>query len=164
MKDLTLPLKRQWFDLTKAKVKKEDYREVNEYWVRRLVGSELFSQDRDYISYFVENIHNKRWVDPAHVKNNIEFTMYKYDAYFRWFDHNIMTLVYPAKDDTTRRLKYKHEGIHIGYGNPEWGAVEGVLYFVIKHGEQVCQHPNQERIDYGTGICRDCKKMLLKSE
>lgn len=36
MKTLRLSLKRQWFEMTKAGIKTEDYREINEYWIRRL--------------------------------------------------------------------------------------------------------------------------------
>lgn len=34
---LTLPLKRKWFDLIKIGEKKEEYREINDYWKKRLV-------------------------------------------------------------------------------------------------------------------------------
>ena len=39
MKTLTLPLKKEWFDLIKAGIKKEEYREINRYWVARLVAA-----------------------------------------------------------------------------------------------------------------------------
>ena len=37
MKTLTLPLKRKWFDLIKSGVKLEEYREINRYWIARLL-------------------------------------------------------------------------------------------------------------------------------
>jgi hypothetical protein len=48
-----------------------------------------------------------------------------------------MTLGYPKAGDTSRILKLEHKGIEIRTGNPLLGAVEGKLYFVIKHGEIV---------------------------
>jgi hypothetical protein len=39
MKTLTLSLKKPWFDLIKAGVKKEEYREINRYWIARLVAA-----------------------------------------------------------------------------------------------------------------------------
>lgn len=39
MATLTLPLKRKWFDMIKSGVKKEEYREINRYWVSRLVAA-----------------------------------------------------------------------------------------------------------------------------
>lgn len=39
MKTLTLSLKRKWFDMIKAGVKKEEYRAYNDYWKKRLYES-----------------------------------------------------------------------------------------------------------------------------
>ena len=35
MKTLTLPLKKKWFDMIKAGIKKEEYRECSSYWINR---------------------------------------------------------------------------------------------------------------------------------
>jgi hypothetical protein len=35
--NLQLPLKKQWFEMTKSGIKTEDYREITPYWVKRLV-------------------------------------------------------------------------------------------------------------------------------
>ena len=35
---LRLSLKTKWFEMTKSGIKKEDYREINEYWIRRLTN------------------------------------------------------------------------------------------------------------------------------
>lgn len=37
MKTLTLSLKRKWFDMIKAGVKKEEYRAITPYWIKRLL-------------------------------------------------------------------------------------------------------------------------------
>ena len=37
MKTLTLPLKRKWFELIKAGTKKEEYRAITPYWIKRLL-------------------------------------------------------------------------------------------------------------------------------
>ena len=39
MKTLTLSLKKQWFDMIKSGEKKEEYREINRYWIARLVSA-----------------------------------------------------------------------------------------------------------------------------
>ncbi len=54
--------------------------------------------------------------------------------YGKKFNRNTMTLGYPKSTDSSRMLKFKHEGIEIRTGNPEWGAEPGKMYFVIKHG------------------------------
>ena len=50
-----------------------------------------------------------------------------------------MTLSYPKSGDKDRIIKFKHDGIEIRTGNPEWGAEPNKLYFVIKHGERILQ-------------------------
>ena len=38
-KTLQLSLKKKWFDMIKADIKKEEYREINRYWTARLVAA-----------------------------------------------------------------------------------------------------------------------------
>ena len=37
MKTLTLSLKKKWFDMIKAGIKLEEYRQVKPFWIRRLI-------------------------------------------------------------------------------------------------------------------------------
>ena len=37
MKTLTLSLKKQWFDLIKAGIKKEEYREIKPHYIRQFI-------------------------------------------------------------------------------------------------------------------------------
>lgn len=41
MKTLTLPLKRKWFEMIKAGVKLEEYREITGYWEKRFLYSSM---------------------------------------------------------------------------------------------------------------------------
>lgn len=36
MTNLQLSLKKKWFEMTKSGIKTEDYREINDYWQKRL--------------------------------------------------------------------------------------------------------------------------------
>ena len=116
-KKLTLSLKKQWFDLTKAGIKTEDYREINSYWFKRLFDCPKFYEFEDFINDL----------------NDLEFQIAA-SISMKKFDSNIMTLGYPKSTDTDRILKLEHKGIEIGYGRPEWGAEPNKLYFIIKHG------------------------------
>ena len=121
MKNLQLSLKTKWFEMTKAGIKTEDYREINEYWVKRLIGNK-FNEDytiQDFIHTLKNDMDNSRFVR----------------LYQKRFTQNTVTLGYPKKDDKERILILEHKGIEIRTGNPEWGAEEGKLYFVIKHGK-----------------------------
>lgn len=120
-KNLRMSLMAYWFEMTKAGIKKEDYREITPYWVSRLIQPHDKWITIDAIIYYL--------------KGGIEHPLYGDDFSFKEFTQNTMTLGYPKSGDTERILKLEHAGIEIRTGNPEWGAEPGKLYFVIKHGE-----------------------------
>ena len=114
---LRLSLKTKWFEMTKAGIKTEDYREINTYWIKRLTSD--FSWDMNKFLLKL-NVH-KEVVNKGSMKQ-------------KTFDCNIMTLGYPKNGNTERILKLEHKGIEIRTGNTEWGAEPNKLYFVIMHG------------------------------
>lgn len=130
--DLRLSLKTKWFDMTKAGVKPEDYREINEYWVRRLTkyqkGNGYDLEDAvEYLKKGVKFLYEER------LKTN-----YLQDFCFpKEFQTTTLTLGYPSENDTDRIIQFEHAGIEIRTGNPEWGAEPNKLYFVIKHGKRI---------------------------
>lgn len=99
-------LKKQWFIMTKAKIKREEYREIKGYWISRLTNTPK------------DSIWNYNWVidNPECIRT--DFT----EAFIR----NGY-----SKDATTHTEQI--ESITIGTGKPEWGAEPGKLYFVIKY-------------------------------
>ena len=132
MKSLRLSLKRKWFEMTKAGIKTEDYREINEYWFKRLVFQ--YKKVFRYAYGFDIDLLDKQTIEVAlsrTVKDNLKVKMIG----FKPTENNVMTLGYPKNGDTERILKLEHKGIEIRTGNPDWGAEPNKLYFVIKHGE-----------------------------
>ena len=127
MEKLQLSLIKQWFELTKAGIKTEDYREINEYWVKRFLYHKESKLTVEEIVRFIKNYKYYGYVDVSAI-----FTYH--DLSFKEFDQNIMTWGYPKSTNADRILKLEHAGIEIRTGNPEWGAEPGKLYFVIKHG------------------------------
>ena len=123
MKKLQLSLKEKWFDLTNPDGKTEDYREINEYWMKRLLTEESYN-------YYLNCKHSG-----GNEFENGHFNIDYVD--FKEFSHNVMTLGYPSKTDISRIKIFEHGGIEIREGNPEWGAEPGKLYFVIKHGKKI---------------------------
>lgn len=112
-KRLILPLKKKWFDMIKSGEKKEEYREINEYWIRRLIDKE-------------------RWVElPTPdiiydgVLNQCDFEP------FNNFDAIEFTCGYPKKEDKERRIVFRNPKICVSCGIQDWGAEEGKKYFVI---------------------------------
>lgn len=116
--------------MTKAGIKTEDYREINQYWFKRLVF--------DYKKVF-KYFTGYNWDDEMYRNEGIDHIVRSKQSMFGFkpFTYNIMTLGYPKSTDTDRILKLQHKGIEIRTGNPEWGAEEGKLYFVIKHGKRI---------------------------
>lgn len=121
-KKLTLPLKKKWFDLIKSGEKKEEYREINLYWVSRLinVNSLIIDEYSEYdIPLFIEELK----------KDDSDFVR------FIQFCEVEFTLGYPKNNDKERRIMFKRPRISVSYGKEEWGAEKGKLYFVIKWEE-----------------------------
>jgi hypothetical protein len=128
MKNLQLSLKPKWFKMTKSGVKTEDYREINNYWCRRLL--ELDEETEwDIWQELIEDLAN-----PTRRHEDVYQCLSFFGARFENFDSNIMTLDYPKSGDNERILKLEHKGIEIRTGNTEWGAEPNKIYFVIMHG------------------------------
>ena len=116
--------------MTDALIKTEDYREISEYWCHRLfnvMGSKLTIEQA---CRFIKNHQYYGF-------SNINDLLTHYNLQPIFFNYNVMTLGYPKKGDSERIIKYEHKGVEIGYGKTEWGAEEGKLYFIIKHGKKI---------------------------
>lgn len=99
-KILDLPLKAEWYDMIESGEKKEEYREIKPFWIRRLTELKtdtlLFSHRNGYQ----------------------EVPFKKYDAVrFRY-------------GYTKRTMTFEVEDIVIGMGNPEWGAPETPVFII----------------------------------
>ncbi len=121
-KNLQLSLKTKWFEMTKAGIKTEDYREITLYWTKR------------FVNFHRENMDSEGFVD--YINNDKSNRLYLDNISFKKFDNNTMTLGYPKATDTERIIRFEHSGIEIRTGNPDWGAEPNKLYFVIKHGKR----------------------------
>lgn len=127
--NLQLSLKTQWFEMTKAGIKTEDYRELTPYFANKLLLD--INYQRQSKHYWEYEFQLNEGTDEE-IKENIElFTRMKP------FTTNTMTKGYPKATDTDKIDVHQHAGIEIRTGRPEWGAEEGKLYFVIKHGKQL---------------------------
>ena len=129
-KSLRLSLKKKWFDMTKAGIKTEDYREINEYWIRRLTNCKT-----DLTEAKIELLKGGKEAAKKYP------SLFEAPEHFiaQNFSENIMTFGYPKSTDTERILKFKHIGIRIRTGKEHWGAEPNKLYFVIMHGKQIIE-------------------------
>lgn len=115
MATLTLPLKKKWFDLIKAGIKKEEYRECSDYWISR------FNKLCSCFEYVFVGSH-PNCIGERRVMISCDHLN---------CDRLVFTLGYPKAGNTERRLEFKNPKIRIGTGKPEWGADPNKLYFVI---------------------------------
>ncbi|CAA0159180.1 hypothetical protein [Tenacibaculum maritimum] len=128
--NLILHLKKHWFNLTKDKIKTEDYREINEYWFKRLV----FQHKKVY-----EYCTGFDWDTDTRRNDRVKHLVVSRQGIFGFKDFrtNTMKLGYPKNGDNERILNLVHLGIEIGFGKEEWGAEPNTHYFIIKHGTQI---------------------------
>ena len=94
-------------------VKTEDYREIKDYWIQRLIETDLFYEfpTREELIEMAED-------------GSIE-------EFFKDFDAVTFSYGY-----TKRTMTFECKGIEIGKGNPEWGAPKEYV-FIIKRGRRL---------------------------
>lgn len=126
-KTLTLSLSRKWFDMIASSEKTEEYREIKDFWVRRLVQIPYTYEGRDDPNMLYDDLYN-----------NCDENGFAPDPLdFIDFNQVIFTLGYPPKSDTSKRMTFTVESITIGYGNPDWGAPTYDKVFIIKLGKKL---------------------------
>ena len=114
MKTLTLHLKKKWFDLIKAGIKKEEYRECSSYWINRF-QKHCSEFEFIFLGYPGKYGEQKKMISAGGLKyDTIEFA-----------------ISYPKRTEKDKWLIFKNPKIRIGTGRTEWGAEPGKLYFVI---------------------------------
>lgn len=126
--NLQLSLRRKWFEMTKAGIKTEDYREITPYWCNRLLFQNGMVMKKEWWEKYLNSYGS------ITIKNALKTSDSDHRLSFKQFDCNIMTLGYPSSNDLERILIYEHEAVEISEGYVPWGAEPGKLYFVIKHG------------------------------
>lgn len=106
MKILDLPLKKEWYNMIESGVKTEEYREKKKFWAKRICSESV----EDLTSSKCSGCPFGKCSEYTHVN-------------FRY-------------GYTTRTMLFELKSIHIGVGNPEWGAPEEEV-FILKLGEKI---------------------------
>lgn len=114
-KTLDLVLKVRWYEMIESGEKREEYRKIGDYWSKRLIVLPDTEKRADGVS-MPQN---------GDVLNNTgaAFRKFAFVRFHRAYTSTTMTFVL--------------DGIEIGEGNPEWGAIPGQKYFVIKLGNRI---------------------------
>lgn len=122
---LHLNLPKKWFDMIQKGEKKEEYREIKPYWIKRLIFDpfELFKID-EQMQNFMHASKTKS------LKDILQF----YSCYLKDFDTiGFSNGYHKGREQFAVELK----SIEIGEGKTEWGDEKGKRYFVLKLGNIV---------------------------
>lgn len=108
---LHLVLKRKWWDMIASGEKKEEYRDFNEYWIKRIL------------------ILTEQWQKKVHYFGNLDE-----EGIVKFKDFDSICF---HKGYTNTTMTFENDGIEINYGREDWGAEPDKLYFVIKLGKRL---------------------------
>lgn len=113
---LHLNLKKQWFDMILSGEKKEEYRDITDYWRNRIIEHSESENIEGYFNF----LHHGKSFDTVTFSNGYSKTRPQFEV--------------ELKD------------IRVGFGNLNWGAIPEVQYFVLELGEIIssfnCKTPN----------------------
>ena len=112
---IILHLKKKWFDLIKSGEKKEEYRKLNNYYIKRLAPGYSVLYGPPGFVFFNKQTHEMKKVL---LIENVK-----------------LVLGYPKKDDTTKEIIFKMALLSIGMGKKEWGADPCEYYLTIRNYE-----------------------------
>lgn len=110
-----LVLKVRWYEMIESGKKREEYRKIGDYWSKRLIA---LPDARKRDSGVPTPSHGDVLND-----DGVRFRYFTSVRFHRAYTSTIMT--------------FAIDGIEIGEGNPEWGAIPGQKYFVIKLGNRI---------------------------
>lgn len=112
MKILHLTLKQQWFDLIDSDEKKEEYRQLKPYWIKRLLSYPKALGNPDLVAEQIS-------YDLLSATHNSEQVLKAFQAKVNQFDGVLFKLGY-AKN--AKSIYFASVSITIGTGNAAWGA------------------------------------------
>lgn len=128
MKILKLTLKKEWFDMFLSGQKKEEYREIKDYWTTRLVW--ILEPDKfDSISDLTERLRDNAMI--VERKPYLEYAFYTQVQFTNGYGNDKPSIT------------FKLINITIGKGDPNLGAPEESV-FIIKVGEEISRNNTKQ--------------------
>ena len=134
MNALDLPLKKQYYLMIESGIKPDEYRGITPYWCNRLLGSCPLGI-KNYWEPVLERIFEDISEYGERMPNSYNL-------------QNLLVGQYGVRDYTHVRFRYGYtrrtmlfeiDHISIGLGNPDWGAPDGMMVFILKIGKRVQQ-------------------------
>ena len=130
---LYLPLIKEWFDAIVYGDKRQEYRMINSFWLKRLYEPTNRNAALYWDSLFGKKVYeNKYNLFLANVRTAIRHG----DIRPKDYNYVEFTLGYPRKDDTERRKRYKIKEIIMGVGLSKWGAPDCEVFIIRFDGNE----------------------------
>lgn len=104
-------------------IKSEEYREIKDYWLRRLVESDD-DVEMNVWQQFVDEIQ-----DPCRNHNSLHELMLHYGFSFKKFTHVVFSNGYSKN---APKIKFQLEEITIGNANPDWSDGAKGFFLILK--------------------------------
>ena len=114
---LHLVLKRKWWDMIASGEKKEEYRDLSAYWIKRLCFTRI---DNPYVYCVMEKCCMECFNEAGE-----DYCAFPFDVVTFHLGY------------TNTTMTFENNGIEINYGCEDWGAEPDKLYFVIKLGKRI---------------------------
>ena len=111
---LDLVLTYKWYDMIESGEKREEYREITPYWIKRLVDTHRLGQK------MLCNVPN---VAASLIESGcVQMKSYTHVRFHRGY--------------TAKSMVFRFDGLRIGNGNTQWGAPADRDVFIISLGER----------------------------
>lgn len=150
MKILDLSLTYKWYDMIASGEKKEEYREIKDYWIKRFIDIKAVKREQD--------VRNNMFISfwgfiPAPVS---------YDEGLKYFPKEHYDAVRFHRGQGGRQtMLIECKDISVGYGNPEWGAPADKEVIIIKLGNKyITQIPTSYEDETTSPIATRSRKAL----
>ena len=120
METLNLVLKTKWYDMIENGIKKEEYREIKDYWCKRIKG---FGKPK--VCPYSLPSNDKERICQMKGTQCVSGSEVKYDKIrFR-------------RGYTNTYMVFKIDTMRVGKGNIEWGAPEDENVFIFVLGDRL---------------------------
>lgn len=127
-KILHLTLKRKWFDLIASGKKREEYREIKNYWAARFLNVKRN-----------EGLEASEWEEvicdlnnPTRRHNSVSQLLDYFGVYLKSFD---VVEFKNGYSNSAPKMIVEFNGIEVKQGAEKWGAEAGKYYFTILLGK-----------------------------
>lgn len=114
---LHLSLKKRWFDMIASGEKREEYRELSPFWIKRLI---YWEQDIDWDNYIYKQMPKGQAECLAKTRELLFYGFMRGKLEFKPWLNVIFTLGYPKAGDTSKTITKYVKHIRLGLPNPDW--------------------------------------------